>query len=114
MIPVEGHKNLFRDPNTNAIINKDNLAYENSLSFWGNKGTIIVPNAFSKNITKPSSIVITNEKGVSKKVRFEPHDYFVEMIDYFCFIVRKNRLNKKYIQELKATSSLLSKISEEK
>ena len=29
MIPVEGHKNLFRDPKTNAIVNKDNLAYEN-------------------------------------------------------------------------------------
>ena len=25
MIPVEGHKNLFRDPKTNAIINKDKL-----------------------------------------------------------------------------------------
>ncbi len=32
MIPVEGHKNLFRDPNTNAIINKDNLAYENYIA----------------------------------------------------------------------------------
>ena len=29
MIPVEGHKNLFRDPKTNAIVNKDKLAYEN-------------------------------------------------------------------------------------
>ena len=24
MIPVEGHKNLFRDENSNAIINTDN------------------------------------------------------------------------------------------
>ena len=32
MIPVEGHKNLFRDPKTNAIINKDNLAYENYIA----------------------------------------------------------------------------------
>ena len=27
MIPVEGHKNLFRDENTNAIINTDESAY---------------------------------------------------------------------------------------
>jgi len=32
MIPVEGHKNLFRDPKTNAIINKDNIAYENYIA----------------------------------------------------------------------------------
>ena len=29
MIPVEGHKNLFRDENTNAIINTDSIGYEN-------------------------------------------------------------------------------------
>ena len=29
MIPVEGHKNLFRDENTNAIINTDTIGYEN-------------------------------------------------------------------------------------
>ena len=28
MIPVEGHKNLFRDENTNAIINTDTIGYE--------------------------------------------------------------------------------------
>ena len=27
MLPVEGHKNLFRDENTNAIINTDESAY---------------------------------------------------------------------------------------
>jgi len=27
MIPVEGHKNLFRDEKTNAIINTDDTAY---------------------------------------------------------------------------------------
>ena len=32
MRPVEGHKNLFRDPKTNAIINKDNIAYENYIA----------------------------------------------------------------------------------
>jgi len=32
MIPVEGHKNLFRDPKTNAIVSKDNLAYENYIA----------------------------------------------------------------------------------
>mgnify|MGYP003113775855 FL=1 len=31
MIPVEGHKNLFRDENTGAIINCDNTAYQNYL-----------------------------------------------------------------------------------
>ena len=29
MIPVEGHKNLFRDEKTNAIINTDIIGYEN-------------------------------------------------------------------------------------
>ena len=29
MIPVEGHKNLYRDENTNAIINSDKIGYEN-------------------------------------------------------------------------------------
>ena len=29
MIPVEGHKNLFRDENTNAIINTDTIGYDN-------------------------------------------------------------------------------------
>ena len=28
MIPVEGHKNLFRDEKTNAIINTDTIGYE--------------------------------------------------------------------------------------
>ena len=32
MIPVEGHKNLFRDEKTNAIINTDKVAYENYVS----------------------------------------------------------------------------------
>jgi hypothetical protein len=27
MIPVEGHKNLFRDENSGAIINCDNVSY---------------------------------------------------------------------------------------
>ena len=32
MIPVEGHKNLFRDENTNAIVNTDSTAYENYMN----------------------------------------------------------------------------------
>ena len=32
MIPVEGHKNLFRDENTNAIVNTDTTAYENYMN----------------------------------------------------------------------------------
>ena len=32
MIAVEGHKNLFRDEKTNAIINTDNVGYENYMS----------------------------------------------------------------------------------
>jgi len=28
MIPVKGHSNLFRDENTNAIVNTDKTAYE--------------------------------------------------------------------------------------
>ena len=31
MIPVEGHKNLYRDESTGAIINCDNGAYMNYL-----------------------------------------------------------------------------------
>ena len=32
MIPVEGHKNLFRDEKTGAIINMDNSGYSNYMS----------------------------------------------------------------------------------
>ena len=32
MLPVEGHKNLFRDENTNAIVNTDSTAYENYMN----------------------------------------------------------------------------------
>ena len=32
MIPVEGHKNLFRDPKTTAIVNRDNIAYQNYIA----------------------------------------------------------------------------------
>ena len=36
MIPVEGHKNLFRDEKTNAIVNNDIIAYENYVSMRRN------------------------------------------------------------------------------
>ena len=32
MLPVEGHKNLFRDENTNAIINSDEVAYNDYMN----------------------------------------------------------------------------------
>ena len=32
MIPVEGHKNLFRDEKTGAIINMDSAGYSNYMS----------------------------------------------------------------------------------
>ena len=32
MLPVEGHKNLFRDENTNAIINSDETAYNDYMN----------------------------------------------------------------------------------
>ena len=32
MIPGEGHKNLFRDENSNAIINTDNAAYNDYIN----------------------------------------------------------------------------------
>ena len=32
MIPVEGHKNLFRDETTNAIINTDQSAYNDYMN----------------------------------------------------------------------------------
>ena len=33
MIPVEGHKNLFRDEKTGAIINMDTQGYTDYISF---------------------------------------------------------------------------------
>ena len=36
MIPVEGHKSLFRDESTNAIVNTDTIAYDN---YMNNKRT---------------------------------------------------------------------------
>ena len=32
MIPVEGHKNLFRDEESNAILNTDDVAYRNYIA----------------------------------------------------------------------------------
>ena len=32
MIPVEGHKNLFRDEDTNAIISRDAVGYQDYMS----------------------------------------------------------------------------------
>ena len=32
MKSVEGHKNLYRDENTNAIVNTDTTAYENYMN----------------------------------------------------------------------------------
>jgi len=32
MLPVEGHKSLFRDEKTNAIVNTDTTAYENYMN----------------------------------------------------------------------------------
>ena len=32
MLPVEGHKNLFRDEHSNAIINTDNAAYNDYMN----------------------------------------------------------------------------------
>tara|TARA_B100001989_G_C24272371_1_gene332336 strand:+ start:398 stop:601 length:204 start_codon:yes stop_codon:yes gene_type:complete len=32
MIPVEGHRNLFRDENTNAIINSDEASYNDYMN----------------------------------------------------------------------------------
>ena len=32
MIKVEGHKNLFRDENTNAIISKDEAGYQDYMN----------------------------------------------------------------------------------
>ena len=32
MIPVEGHKNLFRDEESNAILNTDDIGYQNYIA----------------------------------------------------------------------------------
>ena len=37
MIPVEGHRNLFRDENTGAIINDDNVGYSRYMKMKNQK-----------------------------------------------------------------------------
>lgn len=37
MIPIEGHKNLYRDENTGAILNGDNIEYNNYLKLRDEK-----------------------------------------------------------------------------
>lgn len=37
MIPIEGHKNLYRDENTGAILNADNIEYNNYLKLRDEK-----------------------------------------------------------------------------
>jgi hypothetical protein len=37
MIPVEGHRNLFRDEHTGAIINMDNAAYNQYINSLENR-----------------------------------------------------------------------------
>jgi hypothetical protein len=37
MIPVEGHKGLYRDENTNAIINCNDFEYEEYIKFKNSK-----------------------------------------------------------------------------
>ena len=37
MIPIEGHKNLYRDENTGAILNTDNIEYNNYLKLKNEK-----------------------------------------------------------------------------
>ena len=37
MIPIEGHKNLYRDENTEAILNADNIGYNNYLKLRDEK-----------------------------------------------------------------------------
>ena len=32
MIPVEGHKSLFRDVESNAIVNRDTIGYDNYMN----------------------------------------------------------------------------------
>ena len=32
MIPVEGHKNLYRDEESNAILNTDDIGYQNYIA----------------------------------------------------------------------------------
>ena len=37
MIPVEGHPNLYRDENTGAIVNIDNLSYNQHINILNNR-----------------------------------------------------------------------------
>ena len=58
MIPVEGHKNLYRDDNTNAILNKDKIGYENYIRMRNkNKDREIEMNSMKEEIKELKSIL---------------------------------------------------------
>ena len=58
MIPVEGHKNLYRDDNTNAILNKDKIGYENYIRMRNkNKDREIEMNSMKEEIKELKSML---------------------------------------------------------
>ena len=58
MIPVEGHKNLYRDDNTNAILNKDKIGYENYIRMRNkNKDREIEMNSMKEEIEELKSLL---------------------------------------------------------
>ncbi len=58
MIPVEGHKNLYRDENTNAILNSDKIGYENYIRMRNkNKDREIEMNSMKEEIEELKSLL---------------------------------------------------------
>ena len=58
MIPVEGHKNLFRDEKTGAIINMDSAGYSNYMTDrWRNSDKQAEMDAMKKEIETLKSML---------------------------------------------------------
>lgn len=79
----------FDDDHNAHMVCGYNLGYQNTYSVWGEKGTINLSRSF--NIPpkmKPNIEIISNK--ILKKIKTEPANHFVLMVDSFC----KNILKK--------------------
>ena len=104
MIPVEGHKNLFRDESTGAIINCDNTAYQN---FTKNGPIAFLP------ISESETSIVYSFKSIDKKNNFEMNNlikrynpiYFIKKINNWnSFKLRSSTLRNYYKDNILLTS----------
>ena len=72
MIPIEGHKNLYRDENTGAILNADNIGYNNYLK-------LIIFSEESYNDNSYDSVLNCGElnKDIEASGSFNPNYYIM-------------------------------------